>query len=112
MESTLKVFITVQFTLELIEQIEAVSPRLVVTMNEAKEPGDVPEAAWQEMDILYTHKVLPKPDQAPQLKWIQFHRAGNEMFMDAPILRKPGLEATSMSGASAPQVAECAILRA
>jgi phosphoglycerate dehydrogenase-like enzyme len=75
-------------------------------MNEAKEPGDVPEEAWQEMDILYTHKVLPKPDQAPQLKWIQFHRAGNEMFMDAPILRKPGLEATSMSGASAPQVAE------
>ena len=106
MESTLKLLITVQFSPELISQIESVSPHLVVTMIGAKESGDVPEEAWQEADILYTHKALPDPDSAPQLKWIQFHRAGNEMFMEAPILRKPGLVATSMSGASAPQVAE------
>ncbi len=106
MESSLKVIVTVQFSPELVAQIEAVSPRLVVTTIEAKESGDVQDESWQEVDILYTHKVLPAPDQAPELKWIQFHRAGNEMFMDAPILRKPGLEAASMSGASAPQVAE------
>ena len=106
MESTLQVLITVQFEPELINQVEAVSPRLVVTTIEASEADDVPEEAWQEADILYTHKALPDPDSAPQLKWIQFHRAGNEMFMEAPILRKPGLVASSMSGASAPQVAE------
>lgn len=106
MESTLQVLITVQFEPELINQVEAVSPRLVVTAIEASEAEDVPEEAWQEADILYTHKALPDPDSAPQLKWIQFHRAGNEMFMEAPILRKPGLVASSMSGASAPQVAE------
>ena len=106
MESSLKVLITVQFAPELVEQIASVSPRLVVTTIEAKIPGDVPEENWLETDILYTHKVLPDPDQAPDLKWIQFHRAGNEAFIDAPILRKPGLEAASMSGASAPQVAE------
>jgi len=106
MESTLQVLITVQFEPELINQVEAVSPRLVVTTIEANEAEDVPEEAWQEADILYTHKALPDPDSAPQLKWIQFHRAGNEMFMEAPILRKPGLVASSMSGASAPQVAE------
>jgi len=106
MESTVKVLSTVQFSPDLVAQIEAVSPRLAVTLTEAREPGDVPEETWQEVAILYTHKVLPEPDQAPELKWIQFHRAGNEMFMDAPILRKLGLEAASMSGASAPQVAE------
>ena len=106
MESSLKVLITVQFAPELVEKIASVSPRLVVTTIEAKIPEDVPEENWLETDILYTHKVLPEPDQAPGLKWIQFHRAGNEAFMDAPILRKPGLEAASMSGASAPQVAE------
>lgn len=106
MESTLKVLITIQFTPEQINQIEAVSPRLVVTTIESSEPGDVPQDAWQEADILYTHKVLPDLDLAPKLKWIQFHRAGNESFMEAPILRKPGLVASSMSGASAPQVAE------
>ncbi|MGB5843466.1 MAG: hypothetical protein WBG94_03385, partial [Anaerolineales bacterium] len=102
MESTLKVLITIQFTPEQINQIEAVSPRLVVTTIESSEPGDVPQDAWQEADILYTHKVLPDLDLAPKLKWIQFHRAGNESFMEAPILRKPGLVASSMSGASAP----------
>jgi phosphoglycerate dehydrogenase-like enzyme len=106
MKSSIKVLITVQFAPELVNQIEAVSPRLVVNTVEAKKPGDVPEAVWQEVEILYTHKVLPDPDLAPNLKWIQFHRAGNERFMEAPILRKPELVASTMSGASAPQVAE------
>jgi phosphoglycerate dehydrogenase-like enzyme len=106
MKSSIEVLITVQFSPELIDQIEAVSPRLVVTTIEASEAGDVPEEAWQEAEILYTHKVLPGLELAPELKWIQFHRAGNERFMEAPILGKPDLVASSMSGASAPQVAE------
>jgi phosphoglycerate dehydrogenase-like enzyme len=106
METSKEVLITVEFSPELVDKIKAVSPRLVVTSIPAKKPGDVPEDTWLETDILYTHKVLPKPDQAPNLKFIQFHRAGNEMFMEATILRTPGLQAASMSGASAPQVAE------
>ena len=106
MRSTLKVLLTVQFAPELVEQIADLSPRLVVTTIEASNPRDIPQEEWLETNILYTHKVLPEPDQVPDLKWIQFHRAGNEMFMEAPILRKPGLQAASMSGASAPQVAE------
>jgi phosphoglycerate dehydrogenase-like enzyme len=106
METPMNVLLTVQFSPELLTQIQAVSPGLELVTIPARDPGDVKEEAWQEVEILYTHKVLPEPDQAPQLKWVQFHRAGNELFMDAPILRKPGLKATSMSGASAPQVAE------
>jgi phosphoglycerate dehydrogenase-like enzyme len=106
MESTLKVLITVNFHPRLLKEIEAVSPRLEVKVVEAREDKTIPEGDWRDAEILYTHKVLPGPDQAPELKWIQFHRAGNEAFMEAPILRKPGLQATTMSGASAPQVAE------
>ena len=106
MSSTIKVLITVQFAPELVNQIEAVSPRLVIDTIEAKKPGDVPEDTWSEVEILYAHKVLPDPDLAPDLKWIQFHRAGNERYMEAPILKKPKLVASTMSGASAPQVAE------
>jgi phosphoglycerate dehydrogenase-like enzyme len=106
MESAVKVLITVDLPPESISQIEAVSPSLEVSSVEAKNLEDVPEQAWQGVEILYTHKVLPGPDLAPDLKWIQFHRAGNEAFMDEPILRKPDLIASTMSGASAPQVAE------
>jgi phosphoglycerate dehydrogenase-like enzyme len=106
MEPKLKVLITVNFAAHLLEQIEAVSPLLQVKVVEAREDRDIPEEDWLEADILYTHKVLPALEQAPELKWIQFHRAGNEAFMEEPILRKPGLQATTMSGASALQVAE------
>lgn len=106
MDTTLNVLITVNFAPALVQQIEAVSPRLVVKVVKAGKSEDVPEEDWLEADILYTHKVLPEAEQAPELKWIQFHRAGNEAFMDKPILHKPGLQATTMSGASAPQVAE------
>lgn len=106
METTVKVLITVDFSQDLIDQIEAVSPRLEVETSGAKDSQPVPEEDWLEAEILYTHKVLPSPDQAPNLKWIQFHRAGIEKFMDEPILRKPDLVTSTMSGASAPQVAE------
>jgi phosphoglycerate dehydrogenase-like enzyme len=106
MKSSVRVLITVQFTSELLDQIEAVSSRLAITTLEARKLEGIPREVWQEVEILYTHKIVPTPEMAPNLKWIQFHRAGNERFMDAPILGKPDLIASSMSGASATQVAE------
>jgi phosphoglycerate dehydrogenase-like enzyme len=106
MKSSVRVLITVQFTSELLDQIEAVSSLLVITTLEARKLEGIPREVWQEVEILYTHKIVPTPEMAPNLKWIQFHRAGNERFMGAPILGKPDLITSSMSGASAPQVAE------
>jgi phosphoglycerate dehydrogenase-like enzyme len=106
MNDQIKVLTTVQFSPELMERIEAVSPRLEVNALQAGDLAELPNEAWEDVEVLYTHKLLPEPDQAPNLRWIQFHRAGNERFLDAPILRKPDLIATSLSGASSPQVAE------
>jgi phosphoglycerate dehydrogenase-like enzyme len=106
MESAVKVLITVDLFPDLVGQIEAISPRLEVKIVAANNSEDVPEQDWLEVEILYTHKVIPEPDLVPNLKWIQFHRAGNEAFMEEPVLRKPELMASTMSGASAPQVAE------
>ena len=106
MESAVKVLITVDFSPELVNQIESVSPRLEVKTVEMNDSEELLEQDWFDAEILYTHKVLPSPDLVPNLKWVQFHRAGNEAFMDEPVLRKPDLIASTMSGASAPQVAE------
>jgi phosphoglycerate dehydrogenase-like enzyme len=40
------------------------------------------------------------------LRWIQFHWAGVNHAIDAPILSKPGLVATTLSGAGATKLAE------
>ncbi len=69
----------------------------------------IPSENWEPVEILYTLKDLPLPDQAPNLRWIQFHFAGIDAFMDAPVLHKKGVQATTLSGANAPQVAEHAL---
>jgi len=43
------------------------------------------------------------------MRWIQFHLAGIEEHLDQPILRQVSVQATSLSGANAPQVAEHAL---
>lgn len=106
MSSKIKVLTTVKFTPDLLKQIEEVSPRIGVVSQVATLLEEVPEEVWGGVEVLYTHKVLPEPDQARDLKWIQFHRAGNDRYLQAPIVHKPGLVATTLSGAVVPQVAE------
>jgi phosphoglycerate dehydrogenase-like enzyme len=110
MASSVEVLITLPFPEHLVAQLSSVSPRLHITVHKASKPEEVPTDLWQRVEVLYTDSVLPKPEQAPKLRWIQFHWAGLEKFMDAPILKKPGLQATSLSGAAAPQMAEYVLL--
>lgn len=72
----------------------------------AKKAEDISAEIWQTCDVLYTAHVLPQPQEAPALKWIQFHYAGIDHALQAPILQKTGLLVTTMSGASASQMAE------
>lgn len=61
------------------------------------------------MEVLYTFRTLPMPEQAPNLRWIQFHLAGIEEHLSAPILQAEAVQATTLSGANSPQVAEHAL---
>jgi phosphoglycerate dehydrogenase-like enzyme len=70
----------------------------------------VPSELWQNTEVLYTHRVLPAPEQAPHLQWIQFHWAGIDHALDAPILKRPEVVATHLSGASVSQMAEYAVM--
>src|SRR3972149_4091004 len=110
MTPSVEVLITLPFPEDLVAQLRSVSPRLHVIVHKAGKPEEVPAELWQRVEVLYTDSVLPKPEQAPKLRWIQFHWAGLEKFMDAPILKNPGLHATSLSGAAAPQMAEYVLL--
>jgi phosphoglycerate dehydrogenase-like enzyme len=110
MSSTIEVLITLPFPAELIQKIEQVSARLHVVSLRAGKPEEVPASAWEQVEVLYTDSVVPAPDQAPKLRWIQFHYAGLETVIDRPILARPGIVATSLSGAAASQVAEYVLL--
>lgn len=106
MNKPINVLITLPFPENLISNLKNISPRLDITVHEAKKPDEIPEDIWEKTEVLYTNYVLPTADQAPELRWIQFHWAGIDHILDDPILKKPELVSTSLSGASASQVAE------
>ena len=101
-----QILITVPLDEDLIQKVRSVSPRLVVNHIPTRRIEDIPGGTWEKTEILYTDVLLPSADQAPLLRWIQFHWAGIDRLVDSPILREPDIVATTLSGASASQVAE------
>ncbi len=110
MNTPIEVLITLPVEEHLIEPLRNISPRLHITVHKAKEPQEIPDELWRNIEVLYTNRVLPSPEQAPHLRWIQFHWAGVDHAIQEPILRKKGLIATNLSGAAVPQIAEHVVL--
>lgn len=108
--TSVEVLITFPFPEPLVDELRAISPRLRITAISARRPEDVPADVWNRSEILYTDRALPEPDQTASLKWVQFHYAGIDFMVNAPALQKPGLHITTLSGASAPQMAEYAVM--
>ncbi len=107
LNTPLDVLITLPFPPALVKRLEAVSPRLRVVVHAARGAGEIPDALWARCEVLYTTpRLLPQPEQAPRLKWIQFHYAGIEKSLGAPLLQKEGLLVTTLSGAAMPQMGE------
>ena len=106
MSEPIEVLITLPFPESLLSHLRSVSPRVKINQVRAVKAEDISEEIWAKTEVLYTSFVLPTPEQAPNLRWIQFHWAGIDHAIDAPILRKPDLVATTLSGASASQMAE------
>lgn len=110
MDDIIEVLITVDFSIDQIAQIEKASPRLHINNIPTQDTTDIPDEIWGKIKILYTTNILPSIEQAPNLRWIQFHWAGVNTLLDAPILKKPGLIATTLSGSSASQAAEYVVM--
>lgn len=110
MPDPIEVLITLQFSQALVERLSGVSPRFKLTTLKARKADEIPDDVWKRTEVLYTHRVLPQPEQAPNLRWIQFHWAGIDHALDAPLVHRPNLQVTTLSGASAAQVAEYLVL--
>jgi phosphoglycerate dehydrogenase-like enzyme len=90
--------------------LKEISPRLKVKIIRTFRLEDVSPEIWATVSVLYTDRLLPAPEQAPNLRWIQFHWAGINHALDAPILQRSGLQVTTLSGVAASRVAEFAVM--
>ncbi len=106
MPDSIEILITLPFSDALLAKLRAISPRLKITVIRARRPEEIPDDVWEQVQVLYTNRVLPAPEQAPRLRWVQFHWAGIDHVVDAPVLHQPEVIATTLSGASSTQIAE------
>jgi len=103
------VLITLSYPELLVERLRALSPRLQVRVHPARSAQDLPDDLLQDVEVLYTHHALPEPASVPNLRWVQFHFAGVDAIVDHPLLHTD-VQVTTLSGASAPQLAEYALM--
>ncbi len=103
------VLITVTFPEPLLERLQAVSPQLTLHQHPSRRPQDLPADLLPEIEVLYTLRALPDPEQVPNLRWVQFHFAGIDHVIDHPLVSS-GVQVTTLSGAAVPQMAEFAMM--
>jgi len=104
--SPVDVLITLPFNSSLIQPLQEVSPLLRITVHPAKNINDVPDELWARCQVLYTDRIIPDPELAPNLKWVQHHHAGIESSLEFLSTDRPNLTVTTLSGAAASQIAE------
>lgn len=109
-DPVIEVLSTIPFSEGQTQRLQEVSSRLRITVLPARRLDDIPAEVWSRAEVLYTDRVLPQPVQVPNLRWLQFHYAGIDFAIEAPLLQKPGLQVTTLSGANAPEAAEHALM--
>lgn len=106
MKKEIQILSTFDLTKEQQDRLRKTSDRVKLTVIPATDPDAVPDERWAETDVLYTWDVLPEPEKAPNLKWVQLGMAGVDPFLKLPLLKRDDLLLTSMSGAIVSQIAE------
>jgi len=81
------VLLTLPFPDALLERLRTLSPDLRFHQHTARTADELPQDLLTDVEILYTLTCLPLPEQAPNLRWVQFHLAGIDHVQDHPLLR-------------------------
>ena len=98
------VLVTAPFPERLMDKIQSVSDR--VALSQFKLPDSKwPEDKTTRAEVIYAISDIPRPNQAPNLRWVQAHWAGVERLKQHPIWDSD-IVITSASGIHAPNIAQ------
>src|SRR5215217_7405921 len=106
MENTLNVLVLMDFSDEIMDRLKSISPRLKFTRKVIKSTSEIAPDVWANVDILYTTSIVPEPDTAPRLRWIQANFAGVDKLLTQPLLAAEDIIITTASGVHAVTIAE------
>lgn len=106
----INLLVTVPLPEEMLEDIRAVSPRIRLTPFFTRKVEEVPSDIWKKTEVLYTDSVLPDPQLAPNLKFIQFHWTGLDLLAESPLFKTPEIQIAHSSGVAVSQIAEYTVM--
>lgn len=92
-----------------VNAIQEVSDALRIAYYPKAKFEEIPADVKERAEVLLTSRTVPDPQEMPNLKWIQYTLAGIGMVQGSPLLNREGFQATSLSGANAPIVAEFSV---
>lgn len=101
------ILVTAVFSPPLLDKIRAISPGVTVEQAHLVN-GRWPEDKTTTAEIFYATNSVPRPEQAPNLRWIQTHYAGVEHLVDTAVWDSDIL-ITTASGIHAPNMAQYAL---
>ena len=101
-DGPVRVVVAANFEDTLIDRIRAVSPRLDVVSHRRGGPLEVFAAA----EVLLVQGWMPRPDQAPAVRWLQLMSAGADHAMKRPLVSDTAVVVTTASGIHASPIGE------
>ena len=76
---------TLELSDDWLTQLAQSCPQLDVSRVPARSADEIADSVWAEVDVLHTHDVFPRPEQAPRLGWVQLDTSGVEHVLGHPI---------------------------
>lgn len=101
---------TLNFAPEWLDDLRTLSPQLRVIQHTCASAADIPGDLWREVHVLHTNQVLPHPEQAPNLSWVQLDTSGIDHIVDSAIWRNTSIPVTTIGGVSARWIAEYIVM--
>jgi phosphoglycerate dehydrogenase-like enzyme len=96
---------TMKFDPALLDRIRAVSDRVILMQHTARDHEQVPAEVFERAEVIYTFGVLPQPEQAPHLRWVQLNSAGANHVIQHPLFATDVMF-TTVSGLHAINIGE------
>lgn len=103
------VLLTLPFSEELLDRLQALSPRIKLSMQVVKDIEEISEDILDKAEVLYTSVLFPEPESMPNLRWVQLHYPGIDRMRGHALLASKA-QITTLSGVSASGMAEFALM--
>ncbi len=106
-----RILITLPLADSTVERLRAAFPACDIQVwNDggpafARTPSTISADVWRDVEVLFTFRSLPKPEDAPALRWIQLNTAGADTLLGGPLVER-GVAVTTASGIHAIPMAE------